>query len=113
MVDDIQYLRDVQVLLLNDAGYAATALGNAREAFDRLGELAPELILLDMSMPGMDGRQFLRRLRATPEWSHLPVILTTGRFRKTSRATAPATSSPSRSPRPRCSTSWDGCSPLN
>jgi CheY-like chemotaxis protein len=79
VVDDIQYLRDVQVLLLNDAGYTATALGNAREAFDRLGELAPDLILLDVSMPGMDGRQFLTRLRATPEWSHLPVILTTGR----------------------------------
>jgi CheY-like chemotaxis protein len=79
VVDDIQYLREVQVLLLSDAGYTATALGNAREAFDRLGELAPDLILLDVSMPGMDGRQFLSRLRATPQWHDLPVILTTGR----------------------------------
>jgi CheY-like chemotaxis protein len=79
VVDDMPYLRDVQVLLLNDAGYAATALGNAREALDRLPDLAPDLILLDVSMPGMDGRQFLRRLRATPEWKRLPVILTTGR----------------------------------
>ena len=30
-------------------------------------------------MPGMDGRQFLDRLRSTPQWQHLPVILTTGR----------------------------------
>jgi CheY-like chemotaxis protein len=79
IVDDMQYLRDVQVLLLNDAGYKATALGNAREALDRLPELAPDLILLDVSMPGMDGRQFLSRLRATPRWERLPVILTTGR----------------------------------
>jgi CheY-like chemotaxis protein len=79
VIDDMQYLRDVQVLLLHDAGYAATALGNAREAFDRLAEIAPDLILLDVSMPGMDGRQFLARLRATPEWKHVPVILTTGR----------------------------------
>ena len=78
MVDDLSYLRDVQVLLLNDAGYKATGLGNAREAFDRLAELAPDLILLDVSMPGMDGRQFLNRLRATAEWRHVPVILTTG-----------------------------------
>lgn len=79
VIDDMPYLRDVQVLLLHDAGYAATALGSAREAFDRLGELAPDLILLDVSMPGMDGRQFLAHLRATPEWQHLPVIFTTGR----------------------------------
>lgn len=79
VVDDMPYLRDVQVLLLKDAGYAATALGSAREALDRLSELAPDLILLDVSMPGMDGRQFLTRLRATPAWERLPVILTTGR----------------------------------
>lgn len=79
VVDDMQYLRDVQVLLLNDAGYAATALSSAREALERLPDLAPDLILLDVSMPGMDGRQFLTRLRAAPQWRRLPVILTTGR----------------------------------
>lgn len=73
------YLRDVQVLLLNDAGYVTTALGSAREALERLPDLAPDLILLDVSMPGMDGRQFLARLRANPAWQSLPVILTTGR----------------------------------
>lgn len=79
VVDDMQYLRDIQVLLLTDAGYAATAIGSAREALQRLPEVAPDLILLDMSMPGMDGRQFLSRLRSTPEWQHVPVVLTTGR----------------------------------
>jgi CheY-like chemotaxis protein len=79
VVDDMQYLRDVQVMLLNEAGYVTTALGSAREALDRLPELAPDLILLDVSMPGMDGRQFLARLRSRPEWQQLPVILTTGR----------------------------------
>jgi CheY-like chemotaxis protein len=79
VVDDMQYLRDVQVLLLTDAGYAATAISNAREALERLSEVAPDLILLDVSMPGMDGRQFLARLRATAEWQHVPVVLTTGR----------------------------------
>ena len=79
VLDDVEYLRDVQVLLLNEAGYAATALASAREALDRLPELAPDLILLDVSMPGMDGRQFLARLRTTPGWQHVPVILTTGR----------------------------------
>ena len=79
VVDDLPYLREVQVLLLNEAGYATTALGNAREALARLPELAPDLILLDVAMPGMDGRQFLSELRAAPQWRNVPVILTTGR----------------------------------
>jgi CheY-like chemotaxis protein len=79
ILDDMEYLRDVQVMVLNEAGYVATALGSAREALERLGELQPDLILLDVSMPGMDGRQFLARLRATPRWHQVPVILTTGK----------------------------------
>jgi twitching motility two-component system response regulator PilG len=80
VVDDLPYLREVQVLLLKEAGYTATAIGTAREALDRLPELSPDLILLDVSMPEMDGRQFLARLRAAPRWESVPVILTTGRI---------------------------------
>ena len=80
VVDDLPYLREVQVLLLNEAGYVTTALGNAREALARLPEIAPDQILLDVAMPGMDGRQFLSELRAAPEWRRVPVILTTGRI---------------------------------
>jgi len=79
VVDDLPYLREVQVLLLNEAGYQATAVGDAREALERLPELKPDLILLDVAMPGMDGREFLARLREHPRWERLPVILTTGR----------------------------------
>lgn len=79
VVDDLPYLRDVQVLLLNEAGYAAAALGNAREALARLSEFAPDLILLDVAMPGMDGRQFLTELRAAARWRSVPVIFTTGK----------------------------------
>jgi twitching motility two-component system response regulator PilG len=79
VVDDLAYLREIQMLLLNEAGYAATAVGTAREALERLPELSPDLILLDLSMPGMDGRQFLARLRQAPRWQGVPVILTTGR----------------------------------
>jgi CheY-like chemotaxis protein len=78
VVDDQPYLRDVQVLVLKAAGYAATALATAAEALARLADIRPDLILLDLSMPGMDGRQFLERLRADDEWQRLPVILSSG-----------------------------------
>jgi DNA-binding response OmpR family regulator len=78
VVDDEAYLRDVQVLVLSAAGYAATALETATEALHRLGEIRPDLIILDLSLPGIDGRDFLKRLRASALWRHLPVILSSG-----------------------------------
>jgi CheY-like chemotaxis protein len=78
VVDDEPYLRDIQVLVLKAAGYGATAIDTAAEALARLGDIRPDLILLDVSMPGMDGRQFLRRLRASAPWAHLPVIVSSG-----------------------------------
>jgi two-component system, OmpR family, phosphate regulon response regulator PhoB len=78
VVDDQPLLREVQVLVLREAGYAATALSGAREALDRLSDLRPDLIVLDLTMPGMDGRQFLRRLRAEQAWGRVPVILSSG-----------------------------------
>ena len=78
VVDDLPILRDVQVLLLREAGYAASAVSGAREALACLSDLRPDLIVLDMTMPGMDGRQFLRELRADREWSALPVIVASG-----------------------------------
>ena len=62
----------------SDLGYVATALETASEALDRLADIRPDLILLDVSMPGMDGREFLARLRARAPWRHLPVILSSG-----------------------------------
>ncbi len=78
VVDDHPLLREVQVLLLREAGYAATALSGAREALDRLADLRPDLIVLDLSMPDMNGYQFLRRLRADDAWSEVRVIVATG-----------------------------------
>jgi len=78
VVDDQPYLRDVAVLVLGAAGYAAVALETAAEALARLADIRPDLILLDLSMPGMNGQQFLARLRARAPWKHLPVILSSG-----------------------------------
>lgn len=78
VVDDQQYLRDVQVLLLKEAGYVATAIASGVEALARLPDLSPDLIVLDMSMPVMDGRQFLAHLRDTTRWARMPVILSSG-----------------------------------
>jgi CheY-like chemotaxis protein len=80
VLDDQPYLRDIQALLLKEAGYATTAIGDCAEALGRLDDLRPDLIVLDMAMPGMDGRQFLYHLRRDTRWADVPVIITTGRL---------------------------------
>jgi DNA-binding response OmpR family regulator len=79
VIEDMKYLREIQVLLLAEAGYTATGFEDAGEALARLPDLAPDLIVLDLGLPGMDGRQFLARLRATAAWARLPVLISTGR----------------------------------
>jgi DNA-binding response OmpR family regulator len=48
------------------------------EALQRLHELEPEMLILDMSLPGVSGLQFLDQLRAGSTWQTLPVIVVSG-----------------------------------
>jgi len=78
VVDDQQYLRDIIAAILDDAGYPALAVGTSDEAMQRLEEIQPELLVLDMSLPGMSGLQLLDRLRASEAWHSLPVVMVSG-----------------------------------
>src|SRR5437016_14555131 len=78
VIEDREYVRQVMVAVLVDAGYVAVGLPSAVTALDRLAEIRPQIILLDMEMPGMNGREFLVRLRALPRWGQLPVLNVSG-----------------------------------
>jgi CheY-like chemotaxis protein len=53
--------------------------GNGQEALDVMDSAQPQLILLDLMMPVMDGFGFLSEMRARPEWQHIPVIVVTAK----------------------------------
>ena len=53
---------------------------NGRLGLDRLQEVRPDIILLDLIMPEMDGFEFLERLRAKPEWHDIPVVVITAKL---------------------------------
>jgi CheY-like chemotaxis protein len=78
VVDDDTRVRDAMVDMLTDAGYRAVGFGDAREALARLASIEPELILLDLMMPSMDGADFLVQLRAVPEGRDVPVLIVSG-----------------------------------
>lgn len=57
--------------------YALVEYPSGREAIARLPAAVPDLVLLDISLPEMDGTEVLRRIRADPTLAHLPVIALT------------------------------------
>ena len=63
--------------LLQKNGFAVKTAENADEAFRRLAEEKPDLILMDVNLPGMNGLQAMKRLRNTPETRLIPIIALT------------------------------------
>ncbi len=57
--------------------YEIISAFNGREAIDKVGKDSPDIILLDIMMPGMDGYEVTRRLKNDPETSHIPIIIIT------------------------------------
>jgi cyclic di-GMP phosphodiesterase len=78
VLDDDDGVRAVWVDALQAAGYTVNGFGLGGEVLARLPDLAPDLILLDMMMPGMDGYEFLARLRANPASSRVPLLIVSG-----------------------------------
>ncbi|MBX3155713.1 MAG: response regulator [Deltaproteobacteria bacterium] len=75
LVDDSELSLDVIGRVLRDAGYEVrTALG-VDQLGTALGGWRPDLILTDVDMPGMSGVELCRRLKATYETAHVPVVL--------------------------------------
>ncbi len=78
VIEDEASVRDVWVDALVAAGFAVVGFVAADEALARMPELLPDLILLDMLMPRMDGFEFLARLRSDPAWARVPVLIVSG-----------------------------------
>jgi CheY-like chemotaxis protein len=76
IVEDDEDLRDMMAQLLSIEGFQTTAVANGREALEYLHTTAkPDVILLDLMMPVMDGWEFRRRQQADPGIAEVPVIV--------------------------------------
>ncbi|MDH5204335.1 MAG: response regulator [Hylemonella sp.] len=74
---DIQAVAKLALEMLG--GYAVTMCGNGEEALAQVEQFEPQLILLDVMMPGMDGPTTLKRLRENPDTARIPVIFLTAK----------------------------------
>jgi two-component system sensor histidine kinase/response regulator len=74
VVDDIEANRDLLARRLHREGYATEMAADGRQALAMIAARKPDLVLLDIMMPEMDGYQVLEALKASPEWRDIPVI---------------------------------------
>lgn len=79
VVDDNPDMVTVMKTVLEARGYGVISACDGEQFFDRLPEKRPDLILLDVMMPQLNGLEVLKRLRADPETSSIPVMLVTAK----------------------------------
>ena len=75
VVDDDPIIRILVSDYLEARGYQVSALESAKACIERLFCQRPDLLLIDMQMPEMNGAELLQVLRNTPEYSGLPVVI--------------------------------------
>ena len=79
LVDDEDSLRKVMTDLLVRDGFEVVEARNGIEALDQVDRHAPDVVVLDLNLPGMDGYSVLSELRARPATRHVPVIVLTAK----------------------------------
>lgn len=79
VVDDSVANRQPMARLLRSQGYETLCVGNGMEAVETFHFTTPDLILLDLMMPVMDGLGLLKKMQHHPVWANLPVIVVTAK----------------------------------
>ena len=80
LADDSVTAQNMGRRILSDAGYHVTTVNNGSAALKKIAESKPDLIVLDVYMPGYGGLEVCQRLREAPETARIPVLLTVGKL---------------------------------
>jgi two-component system, cell cycle response regulator DivK len=78
VVEDYQDAREMYAAYLQFSGYRVAEAANGLEALEKARELLPDIILMDLALPKMDGWEATRRLKADALTRHIPVVALTG-----------------------------------
>ncbi len=74
-IDDDQFVTTLYKAKLQNEGFAVDVAHSANEAFEKLGQALPDVIVLDLNMPETNGVKILRSIRSVPQVQHIPVII--------------------------------------
>ena len=78
-VEDDASIRDIEVYALQSTGFEAKGFEDGQVFWDALQKESPELVILDVMLPGLDGIELLRRMKAVPAFSSIPVVMATAK----------------------------------
>ncbi len=78
-VEDDAAIRDIEVYALQSTGFEARGFEDGASFWEALHKERPELVVLDVMLPGMDGVELLRKIRASDQFGDLPVIMATAK----------------------------------
>lgn len=79
IVEDDKNIREIEMFALKNSGYAVEEFENAKSFFSRPAEKVPDLVLLDIMLPDMDGLEIVKKLRSRPDTVRVPIILVTAK----------------------------------
>jgi DNA-binding response OmpR family regulator len=85
VVDDEPDIVELVSINLEKAGYEVVKFGDAEGFFKSLGKRLPDIVLLDLMLPDMDGLEICKSLRSDDRWASLPVIMLTARSDETDK----------------------------
>ncbi len=77
VIDDDKNVRDILLKVLGRAGYEVRLAANGREGLESVSAGLPDLIVLDLNMPVMNGFEVLSALRVNEQWAKIPVVVVT------------------------------------
>ena len=82
VVDDEPEITEIVETFLTEAGYKVTIANTGSDAIKKAKEFKPDVILLDIMMPGTDGYAVCKKIKQEPEFANTPVIFLTGKDRE-------------------------------
>jgi len=86
IVEDEESLLKLESIFLSAKGYKVTGVTNGRSALDQINNEKPDLVLLDIILPGMDGFEVCRCIKENPETRQIPIVILTARKTKLDQA---------------------------
>ncbi|GIV98447.1 MAG: hypothetical protein KatS3mg057_3104 [Herpetosiphonaceae bacterium] len=75
IVDDELAIADMLAVMLEDEGYHVMTAENGREALIRLAQVRPDVVLCDVMMPLLDGRELCKAMQSSADYQSIPIIM--------------------------------------